>query len=262
MKILLFVFLVAGCAVDTDGTAFGGARPVGGSPGVLGRGTGGVGGSVVVASGGVLGTGGMVAIGTGGLAAIGTGGMLAVGGSAGSVAASSGAGGTPGTGGVVGTGGGAAGMRGTGGAGGGPDRGTPSTSLEDCSRPKFWDLVNDAKMRPGSACVNCHTFTVSGTVFMRQDEPSNCYGVDGTVTDVQVLVTDAMQHGTLLAVNESGNFWTNAVVRFPITVATTSRTGDRLRMMDDTVMNGDCNSCHTATTVFVGQPSPGRVLAP
>ena len=220
MKTLLLVLLVGGCSVDAS--SFGGDAVAAG-----GRGTGGAAGAV----GGSAGS-------TGGTAVV----VRATGGVPGTTGGAGGAAG--------GTAGGAAGTPGITGAAGAY---VPPTN---CYAGRAWSGSNDGWMRPGSACNSCHTFTAAGTVFVNSNDPTNCYGVDGSAgADVQVLLVNA--DGTValaLKTNEAGNFWTNAAVPFPATASTVYGSGQvRMRGM---VTNGDCNSCHGP------EGYPGRVLPP
>jgi len=156
-----------------------------------------------------------------------------------------------GSGGAITSSGGSA-SGGTSGAGG-----NTAITVGGCFRPGFWDLVNDEKMRPGSACNTCHnTFTVSGTVFDRSTEPENCPGVDSTA-GAQVTILDAAQHTITLPLNAVGNFWTSAVVVFPATVSVVRADRLRIEMQAQVTLpkGGDCNSCH-------GVSAPGRIVPP
>lgn len=231
MKALFLLLVIGGCSVDTTATAFGGDSF--GGRGVLTRGSGGQVGSDVAGHSGVGGVGGgNVGGGVEVLAETGgAGGLLGVAGAAGSATA------------------GTAGMNGTAGAGGAPAYVPP----KNCYTGQAWNGQNDGFMRPGSTCNSCHTFSVSGTVFVQANEPDNCYGVTG-ISGAAVLIVDATGNAIALRLNASGNFWTNAAVSFPITASTVYGSGQVT--MRGQVMDGDCNSCHAADGF------PGRVLPP
>lgn len=122
-------------------------------------------------------------------------------------------------------------------------------------------LVPVETMAPGTACVACHLgigkpIYIAGTVYPTYHDPDLCLGV----TDVQIELVDANHATHVLPVNSSGNFldqdilalwpspWKVAVVR-----------GAARREMVGTVVDGDCNGCHTAPG---NNAAPGRILAP
>ena len=140
-----------------------------------------------------------------------------------------------------------------------PDGGMPTNCTLGASGAL--GLVPVETMAPGTACVACHLaigkpLYLAGTVYPTYHEADLCLGV----TDVQVEIVDANNASHLLPVNSSGNFldqdifslwpspWTVAVVR-----------GSARRPMIATVVDGDCNGCHTATG---NNSAPGRILAP
>jgi hypothetical protein len=148
--------------------------------------------------------------------------------------------------------------------------------------------ANGPTMRPGEACLNCHTgtggggddsggnsgpggggddgegggddgaaagYTIAGTVFPTAHEPNDCVSNRQTATTVQVF--DAAGRVITMTPNTVGNFFTAQAVTFPIT-AIVSRAGLQ-RAMTTRQTNGNCNSCHTQNGA---NGAPGRILAP
>ena len=133
-----------------------------------------------------------------------------------------------------------------------------------CTSNQTWFLFNNATMRPGDTCINCHItqkkcsktackFTIAGTVYPSAHEPNNCNGITGST----VVVTDANGTTVNLATNSVGTFTSTAALVAPFTVKVTN--GSKTRVMVGKAPNGDCNSCHTATGT---QNAPGRIMAP
>jgi len=187
--------------------------------------------------------------GGGGYLVRGTGGAAGVSGSAGV----GGAAGVPGTGGVPATGG-DAGTAGTPGSGG--VLGTGGASAPVCASGKYWSDgdPNDGMHRPGSVCGSCHsTFTLSGTVYAKPNEPMGCFGVDGPANRNFIQVTMTNHNGGSVRVNAAGNFWTTDPIVFPVTVGVSWTNGGIY--MKATVSRGDCNTCHAPADA-------GRILPP
>jgi hypothetical protein len=116
-------------------------------------------------------------------------------------------------------------------------------------------------MRPGGACITCHTmrggpaYTVAGTVYPTAHEPNDCNGVN--LAGLTVVVTDKNGAVTNVPVNTVGNFFSNARIVAPFTVKVTN--GTKSRPMAGSLTAGDCNSCHTVAGV---NGAPGRIMAP
>ena len=97
-------------------------------------------------------------------------------------------------------------------------------------------------MRPGGACITCHTmrggpnYTVAGTVYPTAHEPNDCNGVNGALT---VVVTDKNGVVTNIAVNTVGNFSSRTAIAAPFTVKVTN--GTKTRAMAGSLTAGDCN---------------------
>ena len=229
--VILLCSALGGCAVDArgfGGWTFGGADGgafTRGKGGEGDEGVGGAGGAPVVVVVGTSGTGGAVS--TGGVTA--TGGVLGTGGALG-------IGGTAGTGGVTVTG------------------GTGGMAVPNCADAAQPGPVGTLP-HPGPVCSSCHKFTAAGTVYGDGYDPVNCLGINGdAVGGVQVLIYGADLKTRTLPVDSSGNFWTDEVIPFPATVSVVR--DKQKRMMVDSLLSGDCNSCHEA----IGKP--GRVVTP
>lgn len=166
------------------------------------------------------------------------------------VGGAGGAAGGPGVGGMGGT----LGMGGTDATGGVP--GTGGAPPPACASGKYWseDSTDDGMHRPGSVCSTCHsTFTLSGTVYAKPNELTNCLGVDGPANRNFIQVTMTNHNGGSIRVNAAGNFWTTDPIIFPITVGVSGADGGVY--MKATVARGDCNTCH-------GSTETGRILPP
>jgi hypothetical protein len=198
--------------------------------------------------------------------------------SGGSAGSSSGATSSPTSGGTGGgsegsTGGGSDGSTGgSAGSTGGSTGMSPFDFPPMCSSGITWNKgeIEDPHMHPGRICLDCHMnapnpfiknrFQIAGTVYPTGHEPDDCYGINGVAMGIEVEVTDAMNQGFTMPVNEAGNFMQQALpgtVVFPIT-ALVRRGGDELKMT--TPQNtADCNSCHTQDGT---NNALGRIVAP
>ncbi len=151
----------------------------------------------------------------------------------------------------------------SGGAGGSP----PITIA--CSSTQFWTQGDEGSkdMHPGHACVSCHEqpndegekgppLGFAGTVYPTPHEPDDCVatGVGGAV----VVVTDANGATHQVSVRASGNFYAEEVtLAFPIRAEI--RKDGKVLAMQDPVMTGDCNACHTAEGT---DGASGRIFPP
>lgn len=130
-------------------------------------------------------------------------------------------------------------------------------------------------MNPGRACIACHRsrrddddrlekrdiLYVGGTVYPTFHEPDLCLGVDGSLYDAHVLVTDASGRVFDLPVGSTGNFGLpiRSVSSFTPPFHAKLVVGAKERVMHKAQTNGDCNSCHTVS----GQNgAPGRIALP
>ena len=196
-------------------------------------------------TGGASPTGGSVAVLTGGAPA--AGGMTSTGGSVMTFT-----GGAPATGGAMPTGG----TTSTGGAMNDPFAADPV-----CTSGSFWTNGEGPTMRPGEACIACHTaqrgpsFAVAGTVYPTAHEPDDC---NGASSGAVVVITDAQGMVYELAVNAAGNFYLeNATLALPFTAKVVVNGVERAMSASQT--SGDCNSCHTQQGA---SSAPGRIVLP
>jgi mono/diheme cytochrome c family protein len=135
-----------------------------------------------------------------------------------------------------------------------------------CTSMKNWTGGNRESplMRPGGACVACHTmkgegpiFAVSGTVFPTPHEPDDCNGVT-SAAGAQVVVTEANGTAHTLKVNDAGNFYLE-VPNFAYPYQAKVIYQGRERVMVEAQMSGDCNACHTLAGT---EKAPGRIFLP
>ena len=93
----------------------------------------------------------------------------------------------------------------------------------------------------GRDCLECHNFTVAGTVYQASGAPA---------TGVTVRVTSGPGGaGSLLLTltsDGSGNFYTTDRVNFGSGVYTDAKGTGELRSMQAAITSGRCNSCHTS----------------
>lgn len=145
----------------------------------------------------------------------------------------------------------------------------PFDGPDTCTSGRMWLLGNEESplMRPGGACISCHTsmregprppLTLAGTVYGNGREVDDCNGVGTTAADpIEIAVTDATGRVVTMAPNVAGNFFSSTAVTFPITAVV--RYQGRERAMTTPVSSGDCNSCHTLRGDMM---APGRVVLP
>lgn len=120
------------------------------------------------------------------------------------------------------------------------------------------------QMRPGNACIACHKsnnrapqFTIAGTIYPTLHEPTDCNGLDGTRSGVQVVITDKAGKVITLQPNSAGNFYSMSAIALPFRASIVS--GNKKRDMVSAQSSGDCNSCHTENGTA---GAPGRVMTP
>ena len=144
-----------------------------------------------------------------------------------------------------------------------------------CTTDTYWTGGNDEspRMRPGYACIDCHTrgvadedgelkrgpgFGFAGTVYASGHEPDDCNGVDGERADpVTIEVTDANGRVVRASVNRAGNFYYEDRLSYPITARVLYQ--GRARAMATPQDSGDCNACHTEAG---DEGAPGRIMLP
>jgi mono/diheme cytochrome c family protein len=133
-----------------------------------------------------------------------------------------------------------------------------------CTNGKSTITFGSQSMRPGEACIDCHTknfgpfLTVAGTVYPTAHESNDCKG--SNVTSASIIITDKNNKTLTLHPNSAGNFYSQTTVTAPYTVKLTYQ--GRERDMTGLVVaptNGDCNSCHTADG---SNGAPGRIMLP
>ena len=140
-----------------------------------------------------------------------------------------------------------------------PDVGPPVEPV--CAKKS--NTGKGTSMKPGEACIACHTsqgegayYTIAGTVYATPHVVNDCVTtIDYANTKVEV--TDA--NGTIinLNVNSVGNFYYSKTVPAPYKVRVVKGT-DSMDMMKSPP-SGDCNSCHTTDGA---NNAPGRILSP
>lgn len=150
-------------------------------------------------------------------------------------------------------------------SGGGTD---PLNAAPICTSTRTWTGGNrgTALMRPGEACLACHTrypgdaprLAFGGTVYPTGHEPDGCLG--SAAAGAVVKVTDASKRVFTMTVNANGNFsyepgTTPTMPYTAVVVATNGKT----RAMASSQTNGDCNVCHTQSGA---SGAPGRITLP
>lgn len=144
-----------------------------------------------------------------------------------------------------------------------------------CASGIKWNGRETATMRPGEACISCHTKPsgevinpdevptfLGGTVYSRAHEVDGCNAVAADVTGLTVVIIDADKKEHRLKVNAAGNFMMLGTTPLPTPYsAKVVNAAGKERVMVAKQTSGDCNSCHTQDGA--GDPkAPGRVLAP
>lgn len=141
--------------------------------------------------------------------------------------------------------------------------GTSSTTPA-CTSNVTWTRGNNASMRPGEACITCHstnpeapTFIIAGTVYPTAHEPADCNGSNSNGAAV-VIIKDAQGTDHTIQVDASGNFMLEGAA-IPLPYTARVQVGTATRSMSTPQTNGDCNSCHTVTGT---NGAPGRIMLP
>lgn len=141
----------------------------------------------------------------------------------------------------------------------GPD---PLNAVAVCTSNEFWTRGEGTTMRPGEACVACHTaeregprYAIAGTLYPTGHEPADCNG--SADSGAKIVVTDANGEEHELTPNQVGNFYLSGSIATPYTAKVVTASGEREMFSPQT--NGDCNSCHTDTGA---SGAPGRVVPP
>ena len=149
----------------------------------------------------------------------------------------------------------------------GVDAGAPDPAFSGpptCSSGAYWRSGTGSSMRPGEACIACHSrgdgpiFAIAGTAYPTGHEYDDCYGT--AAQGATVTVTDNNNVSRSFTVNSAGNFSGSASSgwpAFPITAKITF--GGKTRVMSGAVNSGDCNTCHTLNGT---SGAPGRIALP
>jgi hypothetical protein len=137
-------------------------------------------------------------------------------------------------------------------------------SASVCTSNSFWRSGENQSMRPGEACINCHSysseapaFVVAGTVYPTVREPADCNGSNSS-GNATVIITDANGTAHSVAVNSVGNFMLQGA-GIPLPYHAKVQVGTATRSMIAAQTSGDCNSCHTEQGA---NGAPGRIMLP
>ena len=131
-----------------------------------------------------------------------------------------------------------------------------------CSSGSTWRSGEGLTMRPGEACINCHSrdegpvFSIAGTVYPTAHEPNDCNGADPSAA-ARVVITDKNGQEFTVQVNAAGNFSLRANIAFPFRAKVVA--GGKERAMLTAQSSGDCNACHTQNGA---NNAPGRIMLP
>jgi len=131
-----------------------------------------------------------------------------------------------------------------------------------CTSRTKWRPGENQSMRPGEACIGCHSsdpdaqkFVVAGTIYPTAHEPADCNGSNSNGT-ANVIIADATGVEHSITVSSAGNFvLQGASIPLPynarVEVATTRRA------VGASQTSGDCNGCHTESGV---NGAAGRIM--
>ena len=161
----------------------------------------------------------------------------------------------------MGTCGAASGVSGDGGSGD-ANANTYSTPLQ-CTSMTSWMGGNGQSMRPGEACIACHSlgrgprFAIAGTLYPSAHEPNDCNGVNTSANAATVVITDKNGMVTTLTPNPVGNFSYRGTLATPFQAKVVQGGKERIMITPQTI--GDCNTCHTPTGA---NQAPGRIMLP
>jgi len=133
-----------------------------------------------------------------------------------------------------------------------------------CTSGTYWTQGEDSNMRPGEACIACHSrgegprFAIAGTAYPTGHEYDDCNG--SAAQGAVVSVTDSAGTTHTFTVNSAGNFSGNPSGTWPVFPIRAQISFDgKTRMMAGAVSSGDCNTCHTLQGA---NGAPGRVALP
>ena len=131
-----------------------------------------------------------------------------------------------------------------------------------CTSKTNWMGGNNQAMRPGEACIACHSrgegpqYAIAGTVYPTAHEPNDCNGTSGTA-GATVVVIDKSGAITTLTPDAAGNFSFGGSLATPYQAKVVQAGKERVMVTAQTV--GDCNLCHTETGA---NSAPGRIMLP
>lgn len=136
-----------------------------------------------------------------------------------------------------------------------------SDTPENCSTDSVSEVDEGPLMKPGGACIECHTaegegprFKLAGTVMAATNDDTSCNGVSG----VTVEITGADGQVITLTTNSAGNFFLESgTIAVPYTAKV--KAGGKENAMGTAQSEVDCNTCHTASG---DNGAPGRILSP
>jgi hypothetical protein len=100
--------------------------------------------------------------------------------------------------------------------------------------------AENASMKPGQDCLQCHDFSAAGTVFAATSSSDGVSGATVTFRDPDGSVI------TSTHTNSVGNFYTNANLPASYTVEVSGNGASAPLVMPDAVTSGGCNGCHGA----------------
>jgi hypothetical protein len=132
-----------------------------------------------------------------------------------------------------------------------------------CTSMTNWNGVNGQTMRPGEACIACHSlgrgprFAIAGTLYPSAHEPDDCNGANTSANAATVVITDKNGTVTTLRPNSVGNFSYQGTLATPFQAKVVQ--GGKERIMATPQTNGDCNTCHSTPGA---SGAPGRIMLP
>lgn len=154
------------------------------------------------------------------------------------------------------------------------------TTTETCTSGQTWTGgTNESEvMNPGFACRSCHlgnnfqnqnpggvaekgkAYFFMGTAYGSVKQADLCAAADvpsGAVVEI-LDMNDAVQ--ATLTINAAGNFYSKSTsAGFTLPYKARVKANGKTNAMGSAQMDGDCNTCHTATGL---NGAPGRVFFP
>jgi hypothetical protein len=100
-----------------------------------------------------------------------------------------------------------------------------------------------------TACLSCHDGKTMGTVeFLFGGSIYDSVDGGTGATEIEVRVVDAKKKGVSAYSDDDGNFWSEATAALDTPGGAGARNATSEQIMPQSVMSGDCNSCHNGTT--------------